>query len=272
MGAKKGGPKLPIKRHTVSNVALPTNFDARQQWGSTCPSTKEVRDQGACGSCWAFGAVEAMTDRTCIASGGKNQAHLSAEDMASCCGFSCGDGCNGGYPSAAWSYWQSTGVVTGANYNQNPTLCFPYTIAACDHHVNGSLPPCGAIQPTPTCTQQCVDGENWSSSKHMGSSAYQLQSVADAQQDLYTNGPFEADFDVYEDFLAYKSGVYTHTTGAYLGGHAIKILGWVVEAGVNYWWVANSWNSDWGDNGFFKIARGTDECGIEDDMNAGLPA
>ena len=65
--------------------------------------------------------------------------------------------------------------------------------------------------------------------------------------------------------------MYTHTSGQALGGHAIKIIGWGVEDGTDYWTVANSWNSDWGDNGFFKIRRGTDECGIESQVVAGLP-
>ena len=56
-----------------------------------------------------------------------------------------------------------------------------------------------------------------------------------------------------------------------LGGHAVRILGWGVENRVPYWLVANSWNSDWGDNGFFKILRGSNECGIESDTTAGMP-
>jgi hypothetical protein len=44
-----------------------------------------------------------------------------------------------------------------------------------------------------------------------------------------------------------------------LGGHAIKILGWGVMNNVDYWIVANSWNPDWGLEGFFLIRRGTDE-------------
>lgn len=62
-----------------------------------------------------------------------------------------------------------------------------------------------------------------------------------------TNGPVEAAFTVYSDFLSYKSGVYKHTSGDEEGGHAIKILGWGTENGVDYWLVANSWNTDWGD-------------------------
>ena len=90
--------------------------------------------------------------------------------------------------------------------------------------------------------------------------------------EIMTQGPVEVyniidilkgAFTVYEDFLAYKGGVYQHTTGSALGGHAIKILGWGVENGTKYWLCANSWNEDWGDKGFFKILRGSNHCGIE---------
>jgi len=95
--------------------------------------------------------------------------------------------------------------------------------------------------------------------------------VTQIQTEIMKNGPVEADFTVYADFPSYKSGVYQKHSDQVLGGHAIRILGWGTEAGVPYWLVANSWNPDWGDKGYFKIVRGTDECGIEDDINAGLP-
>ena len=76
---------------------------------------------------------------------------------------------------------------------------------------------------------------------------------------------------MYEDFLHYKSGVYIHKHGSGLGGHAIRILGWGVEDGVKYWLCANSWNTDWGDNGYFKILRGENHLGIEDEVVAGIP-
>jgi len=91
-------------------------------------------------------------------------------------------------------------------------------------------------------------------------------------QEIYTNGPVEVAFTVYADFESYKSGVYSHVTGAELGGHAVKILGWGNDAasGLDYWLVANSWNEDWGEAGFFRIKKGVDECGIEDYVVAGL--
>ncbi|XP_019466297.1 cathepsin B-like, partial [Meleagris gallopavo] len=67
------------------------------------------------------------------------------------------------------------------------------------------------------------------------------------------------------------AGVYQHVSGEQVGGHAIRILGWGVENGTPYWLAANSWNTDWGDNGFFKILRGEDHCGIESEIVAGVP-
>ena len=62
-----------------------------------------------------------------------------------------------------------------------------------------------------------------------------------------TSGPVETRFNVYSDFMSYKSGVYTHTSGYLEGGHAVKLLGWGVEGGKHYWLCANSWNTSWGD-------------------------
>jgi cathepsin B len=78
----------------------------------------------------------------------------------------------------------------------------------------------------------------------------------------------EAAFTVYEGFENYVSGVYHKTSDNILGGHAIKIVGWGVDNGTKYWKVANSWNPYWGENGYFRIVRGVNECGIEDSVVA----
>jgi cathepsin B len=87
------------------------------------------------------------------------------------------------------------------------------------------------------------------------------------KQDILSYGPVTAAFTVYEDFLTYKTGVYQHTTGSALGGHAIKVIGWGNESDTDYWLVVNSWNETWGDKGLFKIKMG--DCGINRQMHAG---
>jgi cathepsin B len=64
-------------------------------------------------------------------------------------------GCNGGYLSAAWSYFRSPGVVTGWLYGDT-TRCQPYSLPPCDHHVDGKYDPCGATKPTPRCVSSCI--------------------------------------------------------------------------------------------------------------------
>ena len=94
------------------------------------------------------------------------------------------------------------------------------------------------------------------------------------QKEIMTHGPVEVGFFVFSDFRLYKSGVYQKSANATgpEGGHAVKALGWGTEDGVPYWIIANSWSPAWGDGGFFKIIRGTNECGIETTVAAGLPA
>ena len=267
------GYKLPKMYHSTNGYAdIPESFDSRTKW-SNCDSIGEVRDQANCGSCWAFGAVETMTDRICIHSQGKVKAHISAEDLLTCCGFMCGDGCNGGYPAGAFRYYQHYGIVTGGSH-EDKKGCQPYAFPSCSHHVIGPKPPCKGDARTPKCSRQCQAGYNnsYTQDKHFGATTYSVDSaVQQIQTEIMTNGPVEGAFSVYADFPNYKSGVYQHVSGALLGGHAIKVLGWGVENGTPYWLVANSWNPTWGDKGFFKILRGQDECGIESEMVAGLP-
>lgn len=85
-----------------------------------------------------------------------------------------------------------------------------------------------------------------------------------------TNGPVETGFTVYSDFFNYTGGVYYHRWGSAQGGHAVKIVGWGNENGMNYWIVANSWGTGWGENGFFRIKMG--DSGINDFVVAGEPA
>jgi len=150
--------------------------------------------------------------------------------------------------------------------------CYPYPFPACAHHVvSPDYPPCPADEyPSPKCDKTCSDGTDFSKDKTKATSAYGVTGEENIMAELSTNGPVTAAYTVYEDFLAYKSGVYQHVSGSELGGHAVEIIGYGTENGVKYWTVKNSWNPSWGDNGFFKILRGADECGIESEIVTGL--
>jgi cathepsin B len=93
-------------------------------------------------------------------------------------------------------------------------------------------------------------------------------------------------FTVYNDFYHYQRGVYEHRSNSTpVGGHAVRLIGWGIDDGVPYWLVANSWGTGWGINGecalglsrdgkrsaagFFKIRRGTNECGFEEYITGG---
>jgi cathepsin B len=233
---------VPVKHHNAT-IAVPDSFDARTQWPNCIHA---IRNQQQCGSCWAFAGTEVLSDRFCIASNGKVNIILSPQDLVSC--DNSDYGCQGGYLQNEWQYMVNSGVV--------PDDCFPYVSGS------GQVPACPATCPG--------TGAAMSSVKHYASKYYSVGS-ASIQQEVMTNGPVEAAFYVYRDFMQYKSGVYHHTSGAFLGGHAVKIIGWGVSSGTPYWIIANSWGTTWGMNGFFWMLRGKNECGIESQVITGTP-
>lgn len=191
-----------------------------------------------------------------------------------CC-ESCGYGCNGGYLRESWSYWKETGLSTGGLYADKDT-CKPYEFPPCAHHIKSKkYEDCSKHHyEEPSCRNKCTNDKypiDYKKDKTHGKSVYSVEGEESMLKELFTNGPFEVAFEVYEDFLTYKTGVYKQTSGSFLGGHAVKVLGYGVENGVKYWLCANSWNEEWGDQGYFKILRGDDECGIESEGVAGLP-
>ncbi|GMS80498.1 hypothetical protein PENTCL1PPCAC_2673, partial [Pristionchus entomophagus] len=261
--------------HTVLADELPEFFDARAAWPA-CEAIGLIRDQSNCGSCWAMSTGEIISDRICVASGGSQHYNMSSDDIMSCCGLQCGNGCNGGNPLQAMKWYVSHGVVTGSNYEAHAG-CMPYPFPSCEHHNNNEYyQPCDSEPDfkTPKCDKACQAGYplTYAQDKHYGKSAYGVsRKVSDIQKEIFTNGPVSASFNVYEDFEQYTSGIYVHNSGKYLGGHAVKVIGWGTEGSTPYWLVANSWNTDWGENGLFRIIRGTNEVGFEAGIVAGLP-
>ncbi|VDO78024.1 unnamed protein product [Haemonchus placei] len=109
------------------------------------------------------------------------------------------------------------------------------------------------------------------SESNTGKTAYRLpQSVTAIQRDILRHGSVVATYALYADFDYYKSGIYKYTAGNLRGYHAVKMIGWGNENGTDYWLIANSLNTDWGEKGFFRIIRGINDCGIEEGVYAGL--
>ena len=257
-------PMLPARVFTEAELKdpIPDSFDAAEHWPD-CPTLKEIRDQSACGSCWAIAAAEAMSDRYCIQQNIKS-LRISTSHLMECC-WACGQGCHGGHPYSAWSFWVSNGLFTED--------CQPYPFPRCEHHIpQNHYPVCPATNPTPPCSAGACNGNSTDKPvKHYGAKAYSISGVEGYQRELMTSGPFEVSFTVYSDWMAYKSGVYTRTSSEVMGGHAVKVVGWGELDGVKYWKIANSWNEDWGMDGYFLIRRGTNECGIDYTGTAGTP-
>jgi cathepsin B len=251
-------PKME-KFDAATLAAVPASYDPRE---SRKACTGPVLDQGFCGSCWAFGATEAISDRLCMSKGdGASYVQLAPLDLTACDSglFKMESGCQGGQLSGAWSYAKKTGLVEES--------CYPYLkseggpVPTCEPTEQPCLPESKFIK-TPKCavSDTCT--------KHKLSTTYSVE-VSQLKAELVNKGPVESAFTVYDDFPNYKSGVYKRTSRSQLGGHAIKIIGYGTEDGQDYWLVQNSWTTTWGDGGYFKIAAGTDECGIESQLIAG---
>lgn len=275
------GEPLPVKVFGETHQVLKTDkFDAREAFPQCAEVIGHVRDQGDCGSCWAFASTEALNDRFCIKSGGRHRETLSPQHTTSCCDLlhCLSFGCSGGQPRMAWRWFSNDGVVTGGDYNELHTgkSCWPYEIPFCQHHSEGPYPECeGPLPKAPKCRKDCEEAEYTSKVKpfkddlHFATSAYSVEGRDQIKRELMENGSLTGAFLVYEDFLLYKEGVYHHVTGMPMGGHAVKVIGFGNEDGRDYWLAVNSWNEYWGDKGTFKIQMG--EAGIDKEFCGGEP-
>lgn len=222
-------------------MAVPDSFDSRTTWPECI---HPIRDQGKCGSCWAFALTEVISDRFCIASN-KNINHVMSPQFSVSCDTK-NLGCNGGYLPRSWEFLEGSGTITDS--------CWTYKSAT------GTAPACSTFT-------ACEDGQPI---KHFYSQKGKTKSFANiesAQIEIMANGPIETGFYVYDDFPKYTGGIYVKSSSKLLGGHAVKIVGWGVENGVKYWIVANSWNTSWGEQGFFRFKM--NQCNFESQMITG---
>jgi C1A family cysteine protease len=215
----------------VGAVGAPASFDWRNVGGKNFITA--VKDQGGCGSCVAFGSTATVEGTFRVQRNDPNLAvDLSEAHLFYCYAKSQGRNCGNGWwvPPALDSY--KTGVVDEA--------CFPYTAG----------------------DQNCNLCSDWQSRVTKITGWHAITAGADMKTWLSTRGPLSTCFTVYNDFFAYKSGVYRHVTGGVAGGHCVSCVGY--DDGQGCWICKNSWGTGWGDAGFFRIAYG--ECGIDASM------
>ena len=253
------GRRRPRQLQTVS--VYPESLDLRSS-SPKCSSIALIRNQKNCGSCWAFATMNALSDRYCIAKSTATnirQKFFSVQDSLECC-TACnggsGNGCRGGIPYIAIKYAVDKGITSGELRSFSP-LCKPYYL---DYIFDHSMT-------APSCRQNCTNPNGfplpYANHKFKPTGIVFGRGEQQMIAALNNGGSISAAFFVYEDFYAYKLGIYTYKTGRILGGHAVRVIGYGIEGGVKFWLCANSWGAFWGEAGFFRIRRGANECGIE---------
>jgi len=264
---------------------IPDSFDAASKWPQCARVIGDIRDQSNCGCCWAFAGAEAASDRLCIGTNASVMVPLSAQDVCFCAGGLLSRGCDGGQIDTPWTFIKHRGVVTGGQYKGSGPFgagfCSDFSLPHCHHHGpqrDDPFPAEGApgcpSERSAACPRAC---DTTAGSAHADFAADKVSFTGKIetasgetaiQQMIMQGGPVETAFNVFTDFEDYAGGIYHHVTGGPAGGHAVKFVGWGVENGVKYWKVANSWNPYWGEHGYFRILRGVNEGGIEDQVVA----
>lgn len=186
---------------------------------------------------------------------------FSTQDVLDCSKYS--QNCDGGFPYLiAGKYAQDFGVVLDE--------CNPYV---------GSKKQCQSKYSSTKCRRRTYTFKYNYVGGYYGGCNEELMRI-----ELVKNGPIAVGFEVYDDFMSYAGGVYTHDSETLhqtgdgfnpfeLTNHAVLIVGYGKDkiSGHNYWIVKNSWGTEWGLKGYFLIRRGTDECGIESLAVAATP-
>jgi len=230
----------------------PSSWDWRNIDGKDY--TSPIRDQGNCGSCYAFGPISALETIYNIQNNDPDlDIDLSEQFLVSCSyGFPyMNKGCCGGTLGFTIAFLIIEGVPLES--------CFPYQ-AVDSKGRDGSDCPYGSPSNEPVkCSDRCSEWRN--QVIKIETEGFQaIDDVNSIKIAVSTYGPVIAYLEVYEDFRDYSGGVYKYQTGEFLGGHCVSIVGYDDTQGC--WICKNSWGAEWGENGFFKIAYG--ECKIED--------
>lgn len=204
-------PPLPDSKLTAK---APASIDWRNDG-----IVAKVKNQGQCGSCWAFALTAALESYVMRVPAMPKNVELSEQVMLSCSGVG---SCNGG--TLDGDFLQETGLP--------PASYYPYAAADTE---------CGKAK------------EGWQKASYkIGAWGSVSRNVEKIKTALAQYGPLPTALWVYEDLMHYKSGIYSYTSGKKLGGHAILLVGY--NDAEQYFILKNSWGEKWGENGFFKVA------------------
>jgi len=225
-----GAPRRSVD-FSLAKVSFPTGSVDWTTQGVVTP----VKDQGQCGSCWAFSTTGSMEGAIAIAHGKNALVSLSEQELVDC-GAAYGNlGCNGGLMDRAFKYAEANGLCTEAAY--------PYTAA------NGQ------------CKKSSCTASPYTMLKgYKDVTAKDENALATAVQLGPVSVAIEAD---QAGFQMYKSGVFSGVCGENLD-HGVLVVGYGVDNGQEYWKVKNSWGTSWGEQGYIRMIEGKDECGIAD--------
>jgi len=191
-----------------------------------------IKDQGQCGSCWAFsttGSVEGIVQITY-----NHLTSLSEQELVDCAGSFGNQGCNGGLMDNAFKYVERNGLCTEAAY--------PYT---------GRDGTCKSSSCTASANSKILGYKDVTHTENALGASVDAQPVSIA---------IEAD---QSGFQLYKSGVFCGVCGQNLD-HGVLLVGYGTASGNDYWKVKNSWGTSWGEQGYIQMCRNKNECGISD--------
>lgn len=195
-----------------------------------------IKDQAQCGSCWAFGTIQACESAYALAHG--TLLSCSEQNLVDCC-ISC-SGCNGGLESAALEF-----IINQQGGYLNSEDDYPYTA------VDG------------TCKFDSTKGINKIVSYEHGKAGDE-----DYLKTLIAQGVCDIAIDASQwSFQLYTGGVYDEPScsSSFLD-HAVGLVGYGTDGGVDYWLVRNSWGTSWGEKGYIRMSRNkNNQCGVATD-------
>ena len=218
------------KEHCAEGVVRGDKPDA-VDWNKE-GKVQKVKNQAACGSCWAFSAVGAI--ESAIAIGKKvDLPDLAEQELVDCSTDYGNGGCNGGFMHWGFNYVLDNNITAGADYEYTAEdgECRTEEIGKGKFEING----CVKADPS-------IDG------------------LAEA---IAVN-PTSVAFAVQNDFRFYKEGVYNPASCPGQINHGVLAFGYDSKAQIPYYFVKNSWGTNWGDKGLFKISfgKGRGTCSI----------